>query len=259
MAGATAYELYYPPLRVIGYVLDTQTETEIAPSVRAILKDDTGLIEAREALADIVWTEFDAGLLESILAPRLTYEEWRVGEALAQVHLKTVEDCNFPWPDSRSLRNPTSSSGGVDLIGVHVGKRTRFVFAEVKTSHQQAWPPSVVTSRSHGLHSQLAGLMVGDDRLGAAIRYLVMNGLGRPWFGAVKEAVATYLADQADVVLFGVLVHASDAKSADLNNLAQNLMKAHTKPTSSALVALYTSPESLVTIAGAEIELETAE
>lgn len=253
-----AYELDCSPLRAAGFVVDDEGAAAVAPTVRAILRDDTGVAEAREALVDVAKTDFESEILERVLAPRGSYEEWRVGEAVAEVHLSQVEGCTFPWPDSRSLRNPSSSSGGVDLLGIHDGDRIRFVFAEVKTSHQQAWPPSVVTSRSHGLHGQLTGLMAGDARLQAGIRYLVMNGVGRPWLATVKEAVATYLRDQSDVMLFGVLVHAADPNPADLENLATRLASTHADPTSSCLVALYATGDVLAAIADAVVELETA-
>lgn len=258
MVGVLAYELDCSPLRATGFIVDHDEADAVAPTVRAILRDDTGVDEAREALADVAKTDFEMDVLERFLAPRDSYEEWRVGEAVAEAHLTLVEGCTFPWPDSRSLRNPNSSSGGVDLLGIHAGERTRFVFAEVKTSHQQAWPPSVVTSRSHGLHGQLTGLMAGDERLQAGIRYLVMNGVGRPWLPTVKEAVATFLRDQHDVALFGVLVHAADANPADLENLATHLASVHVDPTSSCLVALYATGDVLATIADAVVELETA-
>jgi hypothetical protein len=59
-------------------------------------------------------------------------------------------------------------------------------------------------------------------------------------------------------MLFGVLVHASEANELDLTKLAGDLAAAHQEPTSSALVALYASADILAAIADAEIALETA-
>ncbi|NMO00257.1 hypothetical protein HH308_03400 [Gordonia sp. TBRC 11910] len=258
MAGSLAYTVNDGPISATGHLLEESDVTHIAPSVQSILRDETGVQEAREALADLAQTDFENERLESILAPPDTFEEWRAGEALAEHHLTTEAGCEFPWPDSRSTRNPNSSGGGVDLIGFHVGDRVRFVFAEVKTSHQQAWPPALLTSRSHGLHSQMAGLNAGDDRSKWAIRYLAMNSVGKSWIGSFRQAMETYLADCADVVIFGVLIHASEPNQADLRARASSLAPSVKVPTRMALIAIYLTAELLARVTDGSVILETA-
>ncbi|HEX3779023.1 MAG TPA: hypothetical protein VHX38_05110 [Pseudonocardiaceae bacterium] len=258
MAGAVVYVLGDSTVRGTGLSLDAEAAQEVAARVRSILRDDTGINEAREAVADLVTTDFASVTLENVLAAPDVFEEWRVGEALAEEHLTRAKSCSFPWPDNRSTRNPGSSGGGVDLIGFHCGERARFVLAEVKTSHQQAWPPSVVTSRSHGLRGQLSGLSAGDSRCEWAIRYLMMNGNGRPWFTDFRAALKTYLTDKLDVAIFGVLVHVSEPNQADISALSQRLCEARTDPTTVELVAIYLSAELLALIADARVVLETA-
>ncbi|MGN6199931.1 hypothetical protein [Humibacter sp.] len=258
MVGSLAYTVDHGRVAAAGHLLEEEDVASIAPAVQSILRDDTGVQEAREALADLAKTAFESERLESILASPDSFDEWRVGEALAEHHLITDVGCEFPWPDSRSTRNPNSSGGGVDLIGFHASDRVRFVFAEVKTSHQQAWPPSLVTSRSHGLHSQLSGLNAGDDRSRWAIRYLMMNSAGKPWLDSFRQALATYLADNLDVVIYGVLIHATEPNEADLRARALSLAQSVKEPTSMALVALYLTAELLVQIADVSVVLETA-
>lgn len=258
MVGSLAYTVDHGAVSATGHLLEESDVADIAPGVQSILRDDTGVQEAREALADLAKTDFENERLESILTSPDSFDEWRVGEALAEHHLVTEVGCEFPWPDSRSTRNPNSSGGGVDLIGFHASDRVRFVFAEVKTSHQQAWPPGLLTSRSHGLHSQLSGLNAGDDRSKWAIRYLTMNSVGKSWLDSFRQALATYLADSMDVVIYGVLIHATEPNQADLRARASSLAQSVKEPTSMALVAIYLTAELLAQVADASVVLETA-
>lgn len=257
MIGGLAYDTSHGQVKARGHVLDEKYIQTIAPDVQSILKDDVGVQEIKDALLGLVETEFGNTTLSQLLAPPTSFEEWRVGEALAEHHLVTHVGCQFPWPDSRSTRNPNSSSGGVDLIGFQVAATTRFVFAEVKTSHEKAWPPRLLTSRSHGLQTQLAGLIAGDDRSEWAIRYLSMNSIGRPWFHTFKDAMRTYLKDKLDIAIFGVLIHATDPQVNDLKDRAKNLAPLAVAPCSVALIAIYLSAELLVEAAAAPIAVET--
>lgn len=258
MAGTIAYEIEGCEVPARGYTLSETDVEQIAPAVRAILRDEAGIRAAREALKDLITTGFAADALEEVLAAPASFAEWRVGEALAEHHLSTANQCVFPWPDSRSTRNPGSSSGGVDLIGFASGSRTRFVFAEVKTSHQQAWPPSVVTSRSDGLRGQLSGLSLSDARCRWAIKYLHMNSLGRDWFASFRLAMATYLANKNDVLIFGVLVHVAAPDSKDLKALTNGLAHLLSDGTELELVGLYIEPHLLERLADGLVVVETA-
>lgn len=258
MFGAVAYVIDDCQVGAAGHIVDQQHVDLIAPEVQSILRDDTGVREAHESLSDLTVTGFQEDLLQRVLAPRDTFEEWRVGEALAELHLKMTKGCVFPWPDSRSTKNPGSSGGGVDLIGFQYGDRVRFVFAEVKTSHQQSWPPTVLTSRSHGLHSQLMGLNAGDQRSEWAIRYLAMNGLGRPWYSDFRLALKTYLANTLDVVIYGMLIHVCAPNEADLKAETAKLAQVLAQPTTLELVAIYIEAELLEQVANASVVIETA-
>lgn len=258
MAGSVAYTVDHGSVCASGYLLDDADVKAIAADVQSILRDDTGVQEARDALTDLATTDFESGRLENLLAAPSSFDEWRVGEALAERHLAREIGCMFPWPDSRSTRNPNSSGGGVDLIGIHAGDRVRFVLAEVKTSHQQAWPPALLTSRTHGLHDQLTGLNAGDDRSRWAIRYLAMNSVGKPWLVDFRKAMVTYLANGLDVVLYGVLVHATEPNRADLRARASSLSRTVVNPTTMQLLAIYLKAEHLGQLAAAPVVLETA-
>lgn len=257
VVGSLAYSIDQGAVTATGYLLEDADVARVTPSVQSILRDDAGIHEAREALADLPKTTFENERLEKILAPPTSFEEWRVGEALAEHHLATDLGCEFPWPDNRSTRNPNSSGGGVDLIGFHVGSRVRFVFVEAKTSHEQSWPPSSLTSRSQGLHHQLSGLNASDERSQWAIKYLMSNGLGKPWFYTFRQALTTYLTNEKDVIIYGILIHASNPNQNDLRARASSLAKSVEEPTSMALVAIYLTSELLTQIANAAVRLET--
>ncbi|WP_157563652.1 hypothetical protein [Micromonospora chokoriensis] len=258
MAGTVAYQIDGCVVPATGFELTATDVEEIAPAIRAILRDDSGLSEAFEALQDLPRTEFAVTMLQRVLEPPSKFEEWRVGEALAEHHLSISRDCTFPWADSRSARNPNSISGGVDLIGFHSGDRVRFVFAEVKTSHHQSWPPSVVTSRSEGLRGQLSGLNDSDDRSRWAIKYLTMNSINKPWFSIHRQAMQTYLADVKDVMLFGVLVHVATANMKDLEALTNRLSELPATKTAIELIGLYIEADVLASLVEGPIAVETA-
>lgn len=116
----------------------------------------------------------------------------------------------------------------------------------------------MLTSRSHGLHSQLSGLNAGDDRSRWAIRYLTMNSVGKSWLDSFRQALATYLADSLDVAIYGVLIHATEPNQADLRARASSLAQSVKEPTSMALVAIYLTAELLAQVADASVVLETA-
>lgn len=257
VVGTVVYQVGDCVVPACGYNLSARDIDEIAAAVRAILRDDTGVAEAREALQDIPTTMFANARLERLLEQPTRFDEWRVGEALAEYHLSSSKGCHFPWPNSRSTRNPGSSSGGVDLIGFHLSDRVRFAFVEVKTSHQKAWPPSVVTSRSHGLQRQLSGLNYNDERSQWAIKYLISNSIGKPWHEQLRQAIATYLANDKDVVIIGVLVHATAPDPKDLYALAHGLSALLSPETTIELLALYIEPDLLSRLADGPITVET--
>ncbi len=260
MPGQICYQLTGHAVPAIGHTVTEDDASALSEPVKAILSDTAGIQEAQEALQDLIKTDFNLSVLEAVLAPQESYEEWRVGEALAQHHLTAQYGYDFPWPDSRSARNPNSSSGGVDLIGFTTaqGAAARFVLSEVKTSHQQAWPPSIATSRSHGLREQVTGLLGADDRSKWAIRYMTMNSLGKSWHSDFREAMSTYLAEPQKVVVVGVLVHVAKPDVKDLQANAKALSKVCDPDTVMQLVGLYPASGVLPLIVGSAVVVETA-
>lgn len=86
----------------------------------------------------------------------------------------------------------------------------------------------------------------------------MMNAVGKSWMDRFRQALETYIADKLDVVIYGVLIHATEPKQTDLQARATSLAQAVKEPTSMALVAIYLTPELLAQVADASVVLETA-
>jgi hypothetical protein len=259
VAWTEVYAVDASPVHAQGFALSRGDLDQAATAVRAILHDSLGADEVRTALDELTTTNFHRDLLERMLAPPAEVEEWRVGEALAEHHLVSEHECYFPWPATRDLKNPKTSSGGVDLVGLKLstGETARFALGEVKTSRQAAWPPSVVTGR-HGLAAQLEGIRDGDDRKHWALGYLAMHAVNSDWLSFYKEAFARYIDDQWDICLFGTLVHLTESKQADLGGRTHRLSVGCPPTTQIHLDALYLSPDGLDVLAGMVVARETA-
>jgi hypothetical protein len=258
VAWTEVYAVNASPVHAQGFALEREDLEEAAEAVRDLLHDTLGAAEVHTALDELATTDFQRELLDRMLAPPAEVEEWRVGEALAEHHLVSEHDCYFPWPGSRDLKNPKTSSGGVDLIGLAVpaGERACFALGEVKTSRQAAWPPGVVTGR-HGLVAQLEGIRDGGQRKDWALSYLAMHAVNSPWLTSYKEAFARYMEDQWDVRLFGTLVHLTGSNQADLDRRAHQLSAGCPLSTQIHLDALYLSPDGLDVLAGGPVARET--
>lgn len=125
-----------------GIQFDGHGVNDISESVQSLLMDQAGIDEVNEAMSAMDLTDFENERLADLLHSARPQEEWRVGEALAEYHLAEDHQCTFPWPSGRDLKNPGTSTGGVDLVGFQQhGESVRLAFGEVKTSRHSARPP----------------------------------------------------------------------------------------------------------------------
>ena len=143
---------------------------------------------------------------------------------MAEAFLEDHRDCIFPWPTGRDLRNPNASPAGTDLVGFQTShaEEPRFAFGEVKTSAQEEWPPSVMDGR-HGLKAQLEALRDSARTKHDLVIYLGHHAVGADWRGTYQAAAKRYLADEADVVLFGVMIRDVRPDDRDLRARAASL------------------------------------
>ena len=225
-AGREVYRCDHTPAKACGVTLqDSEIDDAIKHRIPSLLGDDAGRDRLASLLSGLGSTQFEQKRLNQILAVPAVVEDWRVGEALAEAFLVDHQQCFFPWPGTRDLKNSKASPAGADLVGfVHQQTAVRFAFGEVKTSSEERWPPQVMTSR-HGLAKQLEQLLLDGEEKRQLVRYLGHHAVGSTWQSDFKEATAAYLRCPADVALFGMLVRDVVPKEADLKSRTIQLAK----------------------------------
>lgn len=231
---------------------EAELDAALSGSVSRILWDKTGTADLQAILTSVVTTDFSDRSAKRILANHPAPENWRVGEGLAEAFLVAHRDCEFPWPSGRDLKNPTASPAGTDLVGFQnmttAGNAHRFAFGEVKTSEQEAWPPSVMNSR-HGLKKQLEDLRDSSHVKDSLVKYLGHHANGTDWFPRYQNAATRYLANPADISLFGVLVRDVEPRREDLASRAGALASGCPAETSIELRAMYLPRKSINSLA----------
>lgn len=239
--GTQVYEAHHNPVQARGLAF-TQVELEamLAHEVRTIILDEEGKQEITALLSGLAQTEFQSASLQGILTSDRPLEPWRIGEAIAEAYLIGHRQCEFPWPGGRDLKNPKSSPAGTDLVGfqTHDNTSVRFSFAEVKTSGDPNYPPSLMYGR-HGMKQQLDDLRDFSVVKNALVSYLALHAMGRPWVHKFKKAGARYLNDQSDVCIFGVLVRDVEPHPDDCSGRASKLANQCPQSTVIELLALY--------------------
>ena len=258
--GTEVYNVDALPVKARGLsYTDGELDAALRGSVSGILWDEAGESELQAVLSSMVTTEFSDKSVRRILTGLPTPENWRVREALAEAFLVEHRKCEFPWPSGRDLRNPAASPTGTDLVGfqeTETSARThRFSFGEVKTSEQEAWPPTVMDGR-HGLTKQLECLRDSTSAKDALVRYLGHHASHTSWFPRYQSATSRYLSDPCDVSLFGVIVRDVDPRSEDLVSRTVVLASNCPASTSIELFAMYLPKKSICTLSSRATRLK---
>lgn len=184
----------------------TELDHAIAGPVASLVYDETGKANVASLLAGLAETEFEQAGVARILASSDDFESWRIGEAIAETYLIDHRNCTFPWPDGWDERKSGSSLPGADLAGFHVDESGDcFAFGEVKTSGEAKYPPQAMYGRT-GLKQQLEDLRDRVDLRDDLVRYLGLRANNASWKARYQAASKRYLANDADVQIFGVLV-----------------------------------------------------
>lgn len=219
-AGRHLYEISQYPCLGNGYQWsDHEFSSALREHVIARLFDDEGTKIFREIFTNFQETEFESNKLEEILSTPSGTEYWRIGESIAEVYLTDHKSCLFPWPSSRDIRKERSSLPGVDLVGIHRdSKGDCLVFGEVKTSHQNKYPPDVM----YKMEKQLKNLYNPEGHV-QLLRYLGVRAQGTEWHDRFQRAMYRYLKDNCDVQLFGFLVRDVDSNEADIRGCVTKL------------------------------------
>lgn len=242
--GTQVYEADSPPVRARGYAFtEGELNSLLANEVKAILQDYQGQAELETLLSGIATTQFADAALQAVVRADRPVEYWRVGEAIAESYLVGHRQCMFPWPGGRDLKNPDSSPAGTDLVGFQTqnptdADSTRFSFAEVKTSNQSEYPPSLMYGR-HGLKQQLDDLRDSTTVKDSLVKYLGLHANGRAWSEQFKSAAKRYIHDRSDVSIFGLLVRDVKPNPKDFSGRASKLSQQCPPATAIELLGLY--------------------
>jgi len=239
-------------VRARGFAISAERLKELRDKrLRDILSDGKGREDVAVLFGGLELTAFGTETVTQILQPPVEEEHshgWREGEALAEAWLIDAEACEFPWPFNRDLRHPRASLPGPELVGfVCDTGGDRFAFAQVKTSKELRFPPSVVHHDKHGLVAQLTALHNDRSLKVCAVMYLGYRATTeQSWCGRYRTAAVRYFNSDAKVVsLFGVLVRDVAPAERDLAAAATNIANACCPDTRVALYGLYLPPDAI--------------
>lgn len=228
---------------------EKQLDEAINGPVKDLLRDTAGISEISDMLSRLVSTEFDQMQIRRLLQVESVPEDWLVGEALAEAYVSDNDNCYFPWPTSRDLKNPGASSAGADLTGFQKTDDRRypfrFAFGEVKTSNDNKYPPNLMYGRT-GLKKQLEGLRDSYTIKQNLILYLGHHATNATWKNMFISATERYLCSEyTDIAIFGVLIRDVSPDKSDLSARASSLAKTCPVSTCITLYALYLPPNAI--------------
>jgi hypothetical protein len=214
-------------------LLDLEEREENLERLRA-LRDETGFSASESLMADILALEDKS----------LHVQNFRVGEAYAEVILEQVFSCRFYWNELRDARNPKGNKTGADLVGfIEVDKQVLFMFGEVKTSSETANRPPQVMTGADGIESQLRDLYCDRTKRQILVSYL-KNKMrlfpeGHPFKTDFNLGFRAYYSNPEEYQLIGVLIRDVEHNERDLS-LSYGRLSAHIlEPIGLKLLALY--------------------
>ena len=214
-------------------LLDSEEWQDSLDRLKA-LRDETGFSASDELLADI----------QELENKEVELQQFRVGEAYAEIILEQEFTCRFHWNENRDTRNPKGNKTGADLVGfIEVDDQVLFLFGEVKTSSETAnRPPQVMTS-AHGIESQLRDLYNDRSKRLILISYL-KNKMrhypeGHPFRNDFESSERAYYSGGCDYQLIGVLVRDVDPEERDVSVSYERLRDQVLVPKGIKLLATY--------------------
>jgi hypothetical protein len=198
------------------------------------LREETGFEATDDLLADIQALEDESAQIQN----------FRVGEAYAEVVLEQSFSCRFYWNELRDARNPKGNKTGADLVGfIEVDGQVLFLFGEVKTSSETANRPPQVMTGAKGIESQLRDLYNSRPKRQILISYL-KNKMrlfpeGHPFKVDFDSGLRAYYSNPEDYQLIGVLIRDVEHDERDLSLSYGRLSTRILEPIGLKLLALY--------------------
>lgn len=187
------------------------------------------------------------GLIADIQAledENLQVQNFRIGEAYAEVILEQEFSCRFYWNERRDSRNPKGNKTGADLVGfIEIDGLVLFLFGEVKTSSETANRPPQVMTGADGIEKQLGDLYNIRAKRQILISYLQNKAQlfpdGHPFNGDFRSGIRAYYSNPEDYKLIGVLIRDVEP---DVNDLSPSYVRLRTQilePVGLKLLSLY--------------------
>ena len=214
-------------------LLDTPQRNEML-SILEGLKTETGFEKSETLLADI----------QFLLNNSVEVQDFRIGEAFAEVCLEKHFNCRFYWNELRDARNPKGNKTGADLVGfIEIENEILFLFGEVKTSSEQKSPPQVMTNPT-GMENQLKDLFKDQNKRLILISYiqnkmgLSNNSFKDDFNSAIKNY---YKQNSSKYMLYGILVRDTEVNENDIKVSYNKLKNEILDPIGLKLLAIYVS------------------
>lgn len=201
-------------------------------SLLETLKQDTGFEKSETLLQDI----------HAYQNQSVNVQDFRIGEAFAEVILGEHFSCRFYWNELRDARNPKGNKTGADLVGfIEIENEVLFLFGEVKTSSEKNYPPQVMTNPD-GIEKQLKDLYQNCEKRRILISYLQskipLNG-NSAFQNDFKSAIKNYYKPSGTYVLYGVLVRDTQPEEDDVKKSYERLKSEILEPCGLNLLAIY--------------------
>jgi len=219
--------------RVKDILIDREERENMTSDLKSII-EETGFNANDQLLADIQYLQSD----------EVKAQNFRIGEAYAEVILEESFTCRFHWNELRDSRNPKGNKPGADLVGfIEFESEVLFLFGEVKTSSENRRPPQVMTC-DKGLENQLRDLYENDEKRLILIKYLGSKVRLLPDGHKFKEdynrGLKVYYSNNlVKYQLIGVLIRDTEPSEDDLSHSYQRLKEEILESVGLKLIAIY--------------------
>lgn len=202
-------------------------------SILESLEQDTGFKRSEKLLLDI----------KALYNQNIDVQDFRIGEALAEIVLEETFSCRFYWNELRDARNPKGNKTGADLVGfIEIDNEILFLFGEIKTSSEKKSPPQVMTNPT-GIENQLKNLYQDQQKRLILISYiqnkinLVINTNFKQDFDSAIKSY--YRQDGTNYLLYGVLVRDTENNENDIKISFDRLNQEILEPIGLKFLAIY--------------------